>query len=103
MVDQNETEPLTYLLAAVEKHSAFLEGALSLEITPLFKEEDMVRPPRKGEPTELVACRLIFPSPTAESGYMDESLVFENLEEMAAFLEHVVLLFRMARAQQRIG
>ena len=103
MVDQNETEPLTSLLAAGEKPLAFLEGALGLEVTPLFKEEDMVRPTRKGEPTEIVACRLMFPSPTAESGYMDDGIVFENLEEMTTFLEHVVLLFRMARAQQRIG
>ncbi len=76
MADQNETVRLAHLLAAVEKHIAFLEGALGLEMTPLFNETD--------------------------TGYMDDSIVFENLEAMAAFLENVVLLFRIARAQQRI-
>jgi hypothetical protein len=101
MADQIETERLAYLIAAVEKHIAFLEGALGLEMTPLFREEDTTRAQREGGPTEIVACRLMFVSPGTESGYMDDSIAFENLEEMAAFLENVVLLFRIARAQQR--
>jgi hypothetical protein len=101
MADQNEMERLAYLIAALEKNCAFLEGALGLEMTPLFKEQDVARSKIEGGPTERVACRLMFPSPTTESGYMDDGIVFENLEEMAAFLENVVLLFRIARAQQR--
>jgi hypothetical protein len=101
MADENGTERLAYLIAAVEKHIAFLDGALGLELTPLFKEQDVARAQMERGPTEIVACRLMFPSPGTESGYMDEGIVFENLEEMAAFLENVVLLFRIARAQQR--
>ena len=101
MANQIETERLAYLIAAVEKHAAFLEGALGLDMTPLFKESDVARAKTEGGPTEIVACRLMFPSPAAASGYMDDSIVFENLEDMAAFLENVVLLFRIARAQQR--
>jgi len=102
MADQNETVRLAHLLAAVEKHIAFLEGALGLEMTPLFNEEDITRAKMEGGPTEIVACRLTFPPPTTDTGYMDDSIVFENLEAMAAFLENVVLLFRIARAQQHI-
>jgi hypothetical protein len=103
MADQNGTERLAYLIAAVEKHTAFLEGALGLDMTPLFQESDVARAKMEGGPTEIVACRLRFPSPTAESGYMNDSIVFENLEDMAAFLENIVLLFRIARAQQRLA
>ena len=96
MADQIETERLAYLLAVVEKHIAFLDGALGLEMTPLFREVDVTRAEMEGGPTEIVACRLMFPSPDTESGYMGDGIVFENLEEMAAFLENVVLLFRIA-------
>ena len=102
MADQNEIERLAYLIAALEKNSAFLEGALGLEMTPLFKEQDVAHSKIEGGPTEIVACRLMFPSGTTESGYMADSIVFDNLEDMAAFVENVVLLFRIARSQQRI-
>jgi hypothetical protein len=101
MADQNETAHLAYIIAEVEKHIAYLEGALGIAMTPVFKEEDVTRAKMEGGPTEIVACRLLFSSPGAESGYMDDSIVFENLEEMAAFLGNVVLLFRISRAQQR--
>jgi len=101
MDDQIENERLAYILTEVEKHIAFLEGALGIEMTPLFREVDITRAQMEGGPTEIVACRLMFPAPDTESGYMDDGIVFENLEKMATFLENVVLLFRIARSQQR--
>jgi hypothetical protein len=48
-----------------------------------------------------LACRLVLPSNTSESGWMDDTLVFNTLEELVTFLDRVELLFRIARAQQR--
>jgi hypothetical protein len=87
------------LMIAIEKHTAFLEGALGIEMTPMFKEDDLILSEIPG--MDIIACRLVFPSRTSESGWMDDSIPFKTLEELVTFLDHVELLVRIARAQQR--
>ena len=86
-------------LVAMEKHIAFLEGAIGIEMTQLYKEDDLTLSEIPG--MDVIACRLVFPSRTSESGWMDDTLVFNTLEEIVTFLGQVELLFRIARAQQR--
>ena len=87
------------LMIAMEKHIAFLEGALGIEMTSTFKEEDLILAEIPG--MDVIACRLVFPSRASVSGWMDENIPFKTLEEVVTFLGHVELLFRIARAQQR--
>jgi hypothetical protein len=93
-------EHVARLMVAMEKHTAFLEGAIGIEMTPTFKEDDVVLSEIAGMDANI-ACRLVFPSRTSESGWMDDSILFNTLEELVTFLDHVELLFRIARAQQR--
>jgi hypothetical protein len=92
-------EHLARLMVAVEKRIAFLEGAIGIEMTQLYREDDVTLSEIPG--MDVIACHLVFPSRTAESGWMDDSLSFNTLEELVTFLDHVELLFRIARAQQR--
>ena len=98
MTEDNNAEHVARLLAAMEKHVAFLEGALGIEMSAVFKEDGIIL-------SEIIdsdiACRLVFASSASESGWMDDSMLFENLQDMVAFLGNVELLFRIARAQQR--
>ena len=98
MTEDNNAEHVARLLAAMEKHVAFLEGAMGIEMSAVFKEDDIIL-------SEIIdsdiACRLVFASSASESGWMDDSMLFENLQDMVAFLGNVELLFRIARAQQR--
>jgi hypothetical protein len=87
-------------MITMEKHTAFLEGALGIEITPMFKEDDLILSEVTGMDA-TISCRLVFPSRTSESGWMEDSILFNTLEELVTFLDHVELLFRVARAQQR--
>jgi hypothetical protein len=100
MPEDDNTADAADLLAAMEKHVAFLQGALNIEMTPVFKEDDVILSQIEGM-DHPVACRLVFPSRTSASGWMDDSILFENLKDMVAFLDNVELLFRIARAQQR--
>jgi hypothetical protein len=43
----------------------------------------------------------MFPSPTAEAGYVGEGVEFDSVEDLVGFLEAVGVLFRTARAQHR--
>ena len=92
-------EHIARLMVAIEKHTAFLEGAIGIEMTPMFKEDDVILSEIPG--MDVIACRLVFPSRTSDSGWMDDSILFNTLEELVIFLDHVELLFRIARAQQR--
>jgi hypothetical protein len=94
------SEHLARLMVEMEKHTAFLEGAMGIEMTPAFKEDDVILSEVTGmDPT--IACRLVFPSRTSESGWMEDSLRFNSIEELVTFLDHVERMFRIARAQQR--
>jgi len=66
----------------------------------VFKEDDVILSEIVGMDTNI-ACRLVFPSRTSESGWMDDTLLFDTLEDLVTFLDRVELLFRIARAQQR--
>jgi hypothetical protein len=88
------------LMVAMERHNAFLEGAIGIEMTPMFREDDVILSEIAGLDTNI-ACRLVFPSRTSESGWMEDSIPFNTLEELVTFLDHVELLVRIARAQQR--
>ena len=66
----------------------------------MFKEEEVIRSEVTGMDTNI-ARRLLFLSMTSRSGWMDDSLLFDTLEELVIFLDRVELLFRIARAQQR--
>jgi hypothetical protein len=37
-------EHVARLLAAMERHTAFLEGAIGIEMTPVFREDDLTFP-----------------------------------------------------------
>ena len=84
----------------MEKHTAFLEGAIGIAMTPMFREDDLIVSEIAGMDT-TIACRLVFPSRTSESGGMDDCILCNTLEELVTFLDHVERLFRIARAQQR--
>jgi hypothetical protein len=60
-------ERVASLILAMEKHTAFLEGAIGIEMTPLFKEDDLILSEIAGMDANI-ACRLVFPSRTSESG-----------------------------------
>ena len=92
-------EHIARLMVALENHTAFLEGAIGIDMTPMFKEDDVILSEIPG--MDVIACRLVFPSRTSESGWMDDTLLFNTLEEAVTFLGNVELLFRIARAQQR--
>jgi hypothetical protein len=47
------------------------------------------------------ACRLMFPSLTSPTGWLDDSLEFATVDELVQLLKNVGLLVRIARAQQR--
>ncbi len=98
MTEDNDAEDGVDLLAALEKHVAFLEGAMGIEMSSVFKEDDIILAEVMDSD---VACRLVFASSASESGWMDDSILFKSLGDMVAFLENVELLFRIARAQQR--
>jgi hypothetical protein len=87
-------------MVAMEKHTTFLEGAIGIAMTPMFREDDLIVSEIAGMDT-TIACRLVFPSRTSESGWMDDRILFNTLEELVTFLDHVERLFRIARAQQR--
>jgi hypothetical protein len=93
-------EHVASLMVALDKHTAFLEGAIGIEMTPMFREDDLLVSEIAGMDTSI-ACRLVFPSRTSASGWMDDTLLFNTLEDLVTFLDHVVLLFHIARAQQR--
>jgi hypothetical protein len=93
-------EHVAHLLVATEKHIAFLEGAIRIEMMPMLREEDLIISEIAGMDANL-ACRLVFPSRTSETGWMDDTLLFKTLEDLVTFLEHVELLCRIARAHQR--
>jgi|SRR4030095_1192396 hypothetical protein len=92
-------EYVARLVATMEKHIAFLEDALGMKMTPMYKEEDLTRSDIHG--LEVIASRLVFPSRTSESGWMDDTLLFDTLEDLVKFLHRVELLVCIARAQQR--
>jgi hypothetical protein len=92
-------EYIARLMAVMEKHIAFLEDALGMKMTPMYKEDDLTRSDMHG--MEVIASRLAFPSRTSESGWMDDTLLFDTLEDLVTFLHRVELLCRIARAQQR--
>ena len=79
--EHNEQEHVAKLIMAMEKHVAFLEGALGIEMSPWFKRED-------------IACHLLFPSRTSQSEWMDDSLLFNpttlTLGTFSAKIESVV-------------
>jgi hypothetical protein len=87
------------LMAAMKKHIAFLEDALGIEMRPMYKEDDLTR--SEMHSLEIIPSRLVFPSRTSESGWMDDTLLFDTLEDLVTFLHRVELLVRTARAQQR--
>ena len=87
------------LIATMKKHIAFLEEALGIEMRPMYKEDDRTRSDTHS--LEVVASRLVFPSRTSASGWMDDTLLFDTLEDLVTFLHRVELLCRIARAQQR--
>jgi hypothetical protein len=103
-VTMADNERYERLFAEMEKHLAFLEGALGIEMTPMFKSGD------DALISELLAdieglnleapFHLAFASPVTGSNW-DEIITFDNLQELVQFLENVVLLFRIARRQQR--
>jgi hypothetical protein len=94
------SEHVVRLMLAVEKHIAFLEGAMGIEMTQVYREDDVILSDVAGlDPN--IPCRLVFPSKTSASGWMDDSLLFATPEELRVFLDRVELLFRIARAQQR--
>jgi hypothetical protein len=92
-------EYVAHLLATMEEHIAFLEDALGMKMTPMYKEDDLTRSEMHG--MEVIPSRLVFPSRTAESGWMDDTLLFDTLEDLVTFLHRVELVCRIARAQQR--
>jgi hypothetical protein len=100
MAEHNKATQFARLIAEMEKHLAFLEGALGADMEILFSADDVQITELTGNPEEI-GCRLMFPSPTAESGYVGEGLEFDSVEDLVAFLEAVVVLFRTARAQHR--
>src|ERR671925_115429 len=101
MTDRHpEAESLGRLLVEMEIHIAFLESALGPEMTLMAREDEVILSELSGLGPG-VPCRLMFSSRTAASGYMDDTMVFKTFEDLVTFLEHVVLLFRVARAQQR--
>ena len=53
-------EYIARLMAVMEKHIAFLEDALGMKMTPMYKEDDLTRSDMHG--MEVVASRLAFPS-----------------------------------------
>ena len=99
MNEPNEAKEYTArLLAAMKKHIAFLEEALGIAMRPMYKEDDLTRSDIHG--LEVIASRLVFPSRTSASGWMDDTLLFDTLEDLVTFLHRVELLVRVARAQQ---
>jgi hypothetical protein len=72
----------------MERHHAFLKGAIGIEMTPVLKEDDVILSDMAGLDTNI-ACCLGFPSRTSESGWMDDSLLFNTLEELVTFLDYV--------------
>jgi hypothetical protein len=92
-------EYIARLLATMEEHIAFLEDALGMKMTPMYKEEDLTRSDIHG--MEVIPSQLVFPSRTSASGWMEDTLHFDTLEDLATFLHRVELLCRIARAQQR--
>lgn len=102
MADDSREEEMGLLLARVGAHIAFLEGALNVEMTIVFKEDDMIVAEVVGG-LETVTCALAFTSNTEASGWMVDQIEFEGLKQLAAFLENVELLIRLARTQQRGG
>lgn len=99
---ENQEENLAIIVSRVERTIAFLEGVLDIEMTLVFKEDDVIVAEMTGEP-ENVAVALAFASNLDESGWMREHLEFKGLEDMLEFLDRVELLIRIARIQQRGG
>jgi len=87
------------LVAAMKKHMAFLEEALGMKMTPMYKEEELTHSDLHG--LEVIPSRLVFPSRTSASGWMEDTLLFDTLEDLVTFLHRVELLCRIAQAQQR--
>jgi hypothetical protein len=69
MTENNYTDDVAVLLGATAKHVAFLEGALNIDMSPVFKEDDVILSEIEGM-DHMVACCLVFPSKTAASGWM---------------------------------
>ncbi len=42
MTEDNNAEHVARLLAAMEKHVAFLEGAMGIEMSAVFKEDGII-------------------------------------------------------------
>ena len=93
-------EHIARLMIAIEKCTAFLEGAIGIEMTPMFRNDDVIFSEIVGMDADI-PCRLVFPSRTVESGWMEDSIRFNTLENLVTFLDRVELLLRIARAQQR--
>ena len=53
-------EHVARLMIAMEKHTAFLAGAIGIEMTPMFREDDLIVSEIAGLDANL-ACRLVFP------------------------------------------
>jgi hypothetical protein len=49
-----------------------------MEMTPVLKEDDMILSEITGLDANI-ACRLVFPSSTSESGWMEDSILFDTL------------------------
>ena len=87
------------LIATMQKHMAFLEEALGIEMRPMYKEDELTRSDMHD--LEIIPSRLVFPSRTSASGWMEDTLLFDTLEDLVTFLHRVELLCRIAQAQQR--
>ena len=87
------------LIATMKKHMAFLEEALGIEMMPMYKEEELTRSDLHS--LEIIPSRLVFLSRTSASGWMEDTLLFDTLEDLVTFLHRVELLCRIAQAQQR--
>jgi hypothetical protein len=87
------------LIAAMKKHMAFLEEALGIKMTPMYKEDELTRSDLHS--LEIIPSRLVFPSRTSASGWREDTLLFDTLEDLVTFLHRVELLCRIAQAQQR--
>ena len=96
----SESEHMAHLIMKMENHVAFLEGALGINMTPVFEDDDLILSEIEGMNIDR-ACSLAFASSASESAWMDDRLVFNNITETVTFLDNVELLFRIARAQQR--
>lgn len=63
----DDREHVARLMLAMEKHTAFIEGAMGIEISPVFREDDVILSEVPGMDATNV-CYLAFPSRTSQSG-----------------------------------